>query len=85
MVFQSHNVKTNFVVDVLGHIEGGHYKDLSEVPSELMDGIDCLVITESIRPHKAFEIVSACGCDTLILAPAFMRIMPKSVMKQGAG
>lgn len=85
MVFQSHNVKTRFVVDVLGHLEGRHYKDLSEVPPELLDGIDCLVITESERPHRAFEIVSAGMCNTLILPPAFMRIMPKSVINQGAG
>lgn len=83
MVFQSHNVKIRFVVDVLGHDGNQHYKDLSDVPSALMDETDYLVITESERPHKAFEIVSTGKCKTSILPPAFMKIMPKSVLNQG--
>ena len=83
MVFQSHNVKIRFVVDVLGHGENQHYKDLSDVPSALMDEIDYLVITESERPHKAFEIVSTGKCKTSILPPAFMKIIPKSDLNQG--
>lgn len=85
MVFQSHNVKISFVVDVLGHGENQHYKVLSEVPLALMGKIDYLVITESERPHKAFEIISTGMCKTSILPPAFMKIMPKSYINLGAG
>ena len=83
MVFQSNNVKIRFVVDVMGHGENQHYKDLSDVPSALTDDIDYLVITESERPHKAFEIVSTGKCQTSILPPAFMKIIPKSDLNHG--
>ena len=77
LVFQSHNVQISFVVDVLGHRENKHYKDVAGVPAALMGAVDYLVLTESERPHKAFEIVSGSMCEKLILHPAFMKIMPK--------
>ena len=36
--------------------------------------IGCLVITETRRPHKVFEIVSSALVHKKILAPAFMKI-----------
>jgi DNA-binding MarR family transcriptional regulator len=85
MVFRLHNVKISFVVDILGHVENQHYKDLSEVPVSLMEEVDYLVITESERPHKAFEIISTSMCKKAILPPLFMKIMPKSDINKGAG
>ena len=74
MVFAAHNIEVVCVLDVLAHEDQRHFQSYSDIPMEMISRIGCLVITETRRPHKVFEIVSSTLVDKEILAPAFMKI-----------
>ena len=50
--------------------------------NEIASQIGCLVITETRRPHKVFEILASTEGKKDILAPAFMKIN-KSIFQLG--
>jgi hypothetical protein len=82
MVFAAHNIEVVCVLDVLAN-EGEQYlQNFRDIPDEIASQIECLVITETRRPHKVFEILVSTGGDKEILAPAFMKIN-KSVFRLG--
>jgi hypothetical protein len=62
------------ILDVLAHEGQRHFQGYSDIPKEMASRIGCLVITETQRPHKVFEIVASTQVDKEILAPAFMKI-----------
>ena len=74
MVFAAHNIKVVCVLDVMAHEGQSHSHSFAEIPEGMVSRIGCLVITETRRPHKVFEIVDSCHCGKDILAPAFMKI-----------
>ena len=74
MVFAAHNIQVVCVLDVMAHEGQRHSHSFAEIPKAMVPRIGCLVITETRRPHKAFEIVASCNCGKDILAPAFMKI-----------
>ena len=74
MVFATHNIEVVCVLDVLAHEGQRHFQSYSDIPMDMISRIGCLVITETRRPHKVFEIVSSALVDKEILAPAFMKI-----------
>jgi DNA-binding MarR family transcriptional regulator len=74
MVFAAHNIEVVCVLDVLAHEGQRHFQSYADIPKEMTSQIGCLVITETRRPHKAFEIVSSALVHKEILAPAFMKI-----------
>ena len=74
MVFAAHNIQVVCVLDVMAHEGRRHPRSFADIPQEMVARIGCLVITETRRPHKAFEIVASCDCGKDILAPAFMKI-----------
>jgi DNA-binding PadR family transcriptional regulator len=78
MVFAAHNIEVVCVLDVLAN-EGEQYlQNFRDIPDEIASQIECLVITETRRPHKVFEILVSTGGDKEILAPAFMKINKSS-------
>ena len=82
MVFAAHNIEVVCVLDVLAN-EGEQYlQNFRDIPDEIASQIECLVITETRRPHKVFEILVSTGGDKEILAPAFMKIN-KSIFRLG--
>ena len=74
MVFAAHNIEVVCVIDVLAHESQFNYQSFEEIPKAMVSRVGCLVITETRRPHKAFEIIASCNCGKDILAPAFMKI-----------
>ena len=83
MVFAAHNIEVICVLDVLAHENQRHFQSYSDIPMELISRIGCLVITETRRPHKVFEIVSSASVDKEILAPAFMKIKKSNFQSDG--
>ena len=74
MVFAAYNIEVVCVLDVLAHEGQRHFQNYADIPNEMVSRIGCLVITETRRPHKAFEIVVSGGGDKEVLVPAFMKI-----------
>ena len=74
MVFQSHNIRTVFVVDVLRHLNGQYFTSYSDVPEADREQACCIVLTESQRPHRAFDIISSEAQAIPVMTPAFMKI-----------
>ena len=74
MVFASHNLKVECVLDVLGHEGRRHFQSYEDIPKEIASRIGYLVITETRRPYKAYGIVKSNEVDKEILVPAFMKI-----------
>ena len=74
MVFAAHNIDVVCVLDVLADESDQHFQNFSDIPNEIASQIACLVITETRRPHKVFEILTSTEGDKEILAPAFMKI-----------
>lgn len=74
MVFATHNIEVVCVLDVLAHEGQRHFQSYSDIPKEMVSRIGHLVITETRRPHKVFEIMASTEVDKEILAPAFMQI-----------
>ncbi len=74
MVFHSYNIKTIVVLDIMGHLDKGCLTEYSQIPSHLKSQIDGLVLTESQRPHRVFEIISLDQTEKFIFSPAFMKI-----------
>ena len=74
MVFAAHNIEVVCVLDVLADEGEQHFQNFRDIPDEIASQIGCLVITETRRPHKVFEILASTGGDKEILAPAFMKI-----------
>ena len=74
LVFAAHDIKVVCRLDVLAHEGQLHFRSVADIPSEVWSQIGCLVITETRRPHKVFEIVISNQCDKEILTPAFMKI-----------
>ena len=74
MVFAAHNMEVICVLDVLAHEGEQHFRNFKDIPDEIASQIGCLVITETRRPHKVFEILASTEGDKEILAPAFMKI-----------
>ena len=83
MVFAAHNIEVVCVIDVLTHEDLRHFQSFSDIPTEMTSRIECLVITETRRPHKVFEIVSSSLVDKEILAPAFMKIKKSNFQLDG--
>ena len=82
MVFAAHNIEVVCVLDVLAHEGEQHFQNFSDIPDEIASQIGCLVITETLRPHKAFEIIVSNAGGSEILVPAFMKIQ-KSHFQSG--
>ena len=82
MVFAAHNIEVVCVLDVLANEGDQYFQNYRDIPGEIASQIECLVITETRRPHKVFEILVSTGGDKEILAPAFMKIN-KSVFRLG--
>ena len=78
MVFAAHNIKVACVLDVLADEGEQHFQNFKDIPDEIASQIACLVITESRRPHKVFEILASTEGEKEILAPAFMKINKSS-------
>jgi len=78
MVFAAYNVEVVCVLDVLAHEGEQHFQNFKDIPDEIAAQIGCLVITESRRPHKVFEILASTEGEKEILAPAFMKINKSS-------
>jgi predicted transcriptional regulator len=74
MVFAAHNIKVVCVLDVLARKSEQHFQNFRDIPDEISSQIGCLVITETRRPHKVFEILASAEAGKEILAPAFMKI-----------
>ena len=74
MVFAAHNIEVVCVLDVLAHEGQRHFQSYFDIPKEMVSRIGHLVITETRRPHKVFEIMASTEVDKEILAPAFMQI-----------
>ncbi len=74
MVFAAHNIEVACILDVLAHEDQRHFQSYADIPKQLASRIGCLVITETQRPHKAFEIVTSNESGKEILVPAFMKI-----------
>ena len=74
MVFATHNIEVVCVLDVLAHEGQRHFQSYFDIPKEMVSRIGHLVITETRRPHKVFEIMASTEVDKEILAPAFMQI-----------
>ena len=74
MVFTAHSIKVVCVLDVLAHDGQHHFQSYADIPKDLVSQIGCLVITETRRPHKAYEILASNDGGKEILAPAFMKI-----------
>ena len=74
LVFAARDIEVVCVLDVLAHEGQCHFHSFSDIPKEMVSRIGCLVITETRRPHKAFELAASCHCGKEILAPAFMKI-----------
>ena len=74
MVFATHNIEVVCVLDVLAHEGQRHFQSFADIPKETVSRIGCLVITETRRPHKVFEIIASTEVDKEIFAPAFMQI-----------
>ena len=74
MVFATRNIEVVCVLDVLAHEGQRHFQSYSDIPKEMVSRIGCLVITETQRPHKVFEILASTEAEKEILAPAFMQI-----------
>ena len=73
MVFAAHGIEIKCVLDVLAHED--HHIFLALQTSQMRwSAIGCLVITETRRPHKVFEIALSIKGDKEILAPSFMKI-----------
>ena len=80
MVFTAHNIEVLCVLDVLEHEGKKHFQSPADIPNDLWSQIGCLVITETWRPYKVFEILVSSGAGKEILAPKFMKIN-KSIFK----
>ena len=78
MVFAAHNIEVVCVLDVLADEGEQHFQNFRDIPDEIASQIGCLVITESRRPHKVFEILASTEGEKEILAPAFMKINKSS-------
>ena len=78
MVFAAHNIEVVCVLDVLAHEGEQHFQNFKDIPDEIAAQIGCLVITETRRPHKVFEILASTEGNKEILAPAFMKINKSS-------
>ena len=78
MVFAAHNIEVVCVLDVLVDEGEQHFQNFRDIPDEIASQIGCLVITETRRPHKVFEILASTEGDKEILAPAFMKINKSS-------
>ena len=78
MVFAAHNIKVVCVLDVLSDEGEQHFRNFRDIPDEMASQIGCLVITETRRPHKVFEILASTEGGKEILAPAFMKINKSS-------
>ena len=78
MVFAAHNIEVVCVLDVLAHEGEQRFQNFRDIPDEIASQIGCLVITETRRPHKVFEIVASTEVDKEILVPAFMKIIKPS-------
>lgn len=78
MVFAAHNIEVVCVLDVLADEDEQHFQNFRDIPDEIASQIGCLVITETRRPHKVFEILASTEGDKEILAPAFMKINKSS-------
>ena len=78
MVFAAHNIEVVCVLDVLADEGEQHFQNFRDIPDEIASQIGCLVITETRRPHKVFEILASTEGDKEILAPAFMKINKSS-------
>ena len=78
MVFAAHNIEVVCVLDVLADEGEQHFQNFRDIPDEIASQIGCLVITETRRPHKVFEILTSTEGDKEILAPAFMKINKSS-------
>ena len=74
MVFAAHNIEVVCILDVLAHEGEQHFRNFRDIPDEIASQIGCLVITETRRPHKVFEILVSTEGNKEILAPAFMKI-----------
>ncbi len=74
MVFAAHNVEVVCVLDVLAHEGERHFQNFGDIPDEIASQIGYLVITETRRPHKVFEMLALTESDKEILTPAFMKI-----------
>ena len=78
MVFAAHNIEVVCVLDVLADEGEQRFQKFRDIPDEIASQIGCLVITETRRPHKVFEILASTEGDKEILAPAFMKINKSS-------
>ncbi|MDC0476551.1 MarR family winged helix-turn-helix transcriptional regulator [Alphaproteobacteria bacterium] len=74
LVFAAHNIEVVCVLDVLADEGEQHFQNFRDIPDEIASQIGCLVITETRRPHKVFEILASTEGNKEILAPAFMKI-----------
>ena len=74
LVFAAHNIEVVCVLDVLADEGEQHFQNFRDIPDEITSQIGCLVITETRRPHKVFEILASTEGNKEILAPAFMKI-----------
>ena len=78
-VFATNNIEVICVLDVLACDGEQHFQNFKDIPDEIVSRIGCLVITETLRPHKAFEILASTEGVKEILAPAFMKINKSSL------
>ena len=74
MVFDAHSVPIVCVIDILRHERQEYFKSVADIPKKMNSQIGCFVVTETLRPHKVFEIMSSRTCGKDILAPAFMKV-----------
>ncbi len=74
MVFTARGVQTLCVLDVLAHEGTKNYTSWNQLPKEIESQIGFYVMTETWRPHKAYEIVTSSIRGKPLLAPGFMKI-----------
>ena len=77
LVFQAHNLNIFFVVDLLGSKKSGIYDSFSAIPDKITSQVTSLILTESHRPHKVFELLTQENLELQVLFPEFMQISQK--------
>lgn len=77
LVFKTYDLNVTIVVDLLGSKKLEKRNCLSALADLKRAQVKSLILTESNRPHKVFELLSQCEHDFEVICPEFMKISPK--------
>jgi DNA-binding MarR family transcriptional regulator len=74
LVFAARNIQVVCVSDFSVCNANQRFQSVAEISDKLWSQIGCLVITETLRPHKIFNLLASTDHEKEILVPAFMKI-----------